>query len=474
MRSLFLALLLLAAFTGLQGQTLSPAKPLVEAEPMRSREYPKMQQNASGTMVVCYLERNGSTSQIFTTVSKDAGATWSAPSKANTVATKILGYQRQPRTAISNDGTLHMVWTDQRPSSTQVATYYSKSIDDGATWTMRTVISDTNDTRYQDFSYVAVDDMNNVYITYLSSLKGTSDGYEHVFMRLSKDAGATWTAERRVDAFPLGGACECCQQQLRVTADGHVYVVFRSNIKNRRDVWLARSMDQGMTFEEPILIQSQPWTIPMCPTSGPSIVLDSYENAHISWQDSRDAVQQSVVYYAKLPFMSSTTPTNIDLSSKVVDTGTWPEIAVRPDGGIVSVVYESRSGSQYALSTDGGVTFQCTDLTDQLGFKESLSIVWSSAGRPFMAWQGARGSYYDVYTAEDLGTPSSVADAVGPGRQIIILNADATISRRPFTSTPRLCNMLGQELCYSVVSQSETTLTLAICSPVTGPVFVTP
>lgn len=173
---LALALCLLAALPSLQAQTLSPAKPLVAAEPMRSREYPKMQQNAAGTMVVCYLERNGATSQIYTTVSKDAGATWSTPTKANTVATKILGYQRQPRTALSNDGTLHMVWTDLRPSSTQVATYYSRSTDDGATWTMRKLISDTNDARYQDFSYVAVDDLNNVYITYLSSLKGTSDG----------------------------------------------------------------------------------------------------------------------------------------------------------------------------------------------------------------------------------------------------------------------------------------------------------
>jgi hypothetical protein len=474
MRIFVLALCLLAAIPSLQAQTLSPAKPLVEAEPTRSREYPKMQQNAAGTMVVCYLERNGATSQIYTTVSKDAGATWSMPMKANTVATKILGYQRQPRTALSNDGTLHMVWTDQRPSSTQVGTYYSRSTDDGATWTMRKLISDTNDTRYQDFSYVAVDDLNNVYITYLSSLKGTSDGYEHVFLRTSTDTGVTWSAERRVDAFPMGGSCECCQQQLRVTAEGHVYVVFRSNISNRRDVWLARSMDRGVTFEEPILIQSQPWNIPMCPTSGPSIVLDSYENAHISWQDSRDAVKQPVVYYAKLPFMSRATPVNVDLSSKVVDTGTWPEIAIRPDGGAVSVVYESRSGSQYALSTDGGDTFTSTDLTDQLGFKESLSIVWSSAGRPFMAWQGARGSYYDVFTAEDLGTPSSVPAVVSAGQQIVVLHADATISTRPFTSTLRLCNMLGQELCYTVVSQTQSTLTLALCSPAQGPVFVTP
>lgn len=474
MRSLALALLLLATFPGLHAQTLSPAKPLVEAEPTRSREYPKMQQNASGTMVVCYLERMGATSQIYTTVSKNAGATWSMPMKANTVATKVLGYQRQPRTALSNDGTLHMVWTDLRPNSTQVATYYSKSVDDGATWTMRKLISDTNDARYQDFSYVAVDAKNNVYITYLSSLKTMSDGYEHVFMRMSADAGVTWTPERRVDAFPMGGSCECCQQQLRVTADGHVYVVFRSNIQNRRDVWLARSMDQGVTFEQPILIQSQPWNIPMCPTSGPSIVLDSYENAHISWQDSRDAVKQSVVYYAKLPFMSRATPTNVDLSSKIVDTGTWPELAVRPDGGVVSVVYESRSGSQYALSTDGGTTFGSTDLTDQLGFKESLSIVWTSAGRPFMAWQSARGAHYDVFTAEDLGTPSSVPTTVQAGQQIIVLNADVTMSRRPLTSTLKLCNMLGQELCYTVVSQSESTLTLALCSPALGPVFVTP
>jgi len=474
MRSLALVLLLLATFPVLHAQILSSAKPLVEAEPMRSREYPKMQQNASGTMVVCYLERMGATSQIYTTVSKNAGATWSMPMKANTVATKVLGYQRQPRTALSNDGTLHMVWTDLRPSSTQVATYYSKSIDDGATWSMRKLISDTNDARYQDFSYVAVDAKNNVYITYLSSLKSMSDGYEHVFMRMSKDAGVTWTPERRVDAFPMGGSCECCQQQLRVTADGHVYVVFRSNIQNRRDVWLARSMDEGATFEVPILIQSQPWNIAMCPTSGPSIVLDSYENAHISWQDSRDAVKQSVVYYAKLPFMSRATPTNVDLSSKIVDTGTWPELAVRPDGGVVSVVYESRSGSQYALSTDGGTTFESTDLTDQLGFKESLSIVWSSAGRPFMAWQSARGAHFDVFTAEDLGTTSSVLTTTQAGQKIIVLNADVTMSQRPLTSTLKLCNMLGQELCYTVVSRSESTLTLALCSPALGPVFVTP
>lgn len=475
MRSLTLLALLLAALPSIQAQTLSPAKPLVAAAPMRSREYPKMQQNAAGVMALCYLERNGTTSQIFATVSKDGGTTWSAPMKSNTVTTKILGYQRQPRTAIGADGVLHMVWTDLRPNSTQVATYYSKSTDDGTTWTPRRLISDTNDTRYQDFSYVAVDANNTVYISYLSSAPGTPDGNEHVFLRFSTDEGSTWSAERRVDAFPTGGSCECCQQQMKVTAEGHVYVVFRSNIKNRRDVWCARSLDRGVTFEAPILIQSQPWNISMCPTSGPCIALDANENAHISWQDARDAVKQNVVYYARLPYMSRATPVNVDLSSKIVDTATWPEIAVRPDGTAISIVYESRSGSQYALSTDGGATFTCTDLTDQLGFKESLSIVWGMNDRPFMAWQASRGSYYDIFTAEDLGSPASLPQADPTvRRRVLVTNALTTIADVPGTSPVTLCDALGRELAYTVCSETDTTLILALCAPTLGPVFILP
>jgi hypothetical protein len=52
--------------------------------------------------------------------------------------------------------------------------------------------------------------------------------------------------------------------------------------------------------------------------------------------------------------MSTTAPENVDLSSAVVDAATWPELAVRPDGTTIAVVYESRSGSQFAVSRSFG------------------------------------------------------------------------------------------------------------------------
>jgi hypothetical protein len=95
--------------------------------------------------------------------------------------------------------------------------------------------------------------------------------------------------------------------------------------------------------------------------------------------------------------------------------------------------------------------------------------------RPFMAWQGQRGSFYDVYTAEDLSTTSDVRTHPDrTGKRIVVTNAAHTIATPSSTSPVRLYDVLGKDHPYVVASETDSTQMLTVTVPVSGPVFVVP
>jgi hypothetical protein len=359
------------------------------------RQFPRIKKGANGELILTYVINRGSTATIYVMESSDDGRTWKDAGSPGQVRYNTIGLQRQPTTTATASGILHSVWEAQRSDVARMGIFHARSTNNGTSWSHPALVYKDVAGRHLDFSSVATAG-ETVYVTFLMFEEFDNDGYIHVFLVKSTDQGATWTDPRRVDRFPVGGSCECCIQNVAVGPDGEIAVAFRSNIENRRDIWVCISTDGAETFSSPVLIQDEEWHINGCPSTGPSLTFDQQGNIHLSWRDTRDRVGQDRVYYSRLDKGATQGTANVDLLDGLAEMGEYSGISVDPSGDHVQVVIESSKGVAIQTSRDGGQSFEGEVVDISIVRNASPHSVWTPTRGHLGIWHSVRDGRYDL------------------------------------------------------------------------------
>lgn len=386
------------------------------------RKFPGLKTMSNGTTVLTFgTSGSGMSVDMFVCTSTNAGETWSTPSKFVSVNNAMLGLQRRPRVLVDKVGRYHAVFEDAREDQMTKA-YHCYSTDNGTTWSSPKAVVTVVKNSMEDFIDAAIDSSNNVVVSFLSSGYDAADILTHVYLVKSSNSGVTWTQPLRVDRFVKGGSCECCQQNIDVSPTGKIVVAFRSNISNRRDIHVAVMSNTDTIFQPPVLIQSEPWHIDGCPTQGPSVTFDATENIHIAWVDARDSRNAPVAYYAKLQADQTTTPENVDLSSALSGTTTYPSVSASPSGSDVVVAWEGSKGVSTAISSDGGNEFQRMILDDMTVHNANVCTSFLNA-KPRIIWQANRDGVFDLRMSD----ATTSAEEAEPVEQRVWFTADGLL-----------------------------------------------
>jgi hypothetical protein len=326
--------------------------------------------------------------------------------------------QRGPEFVFSPNGHIHLVWMEQKISNSPDI-FYSRSTDDGMTWSAPKDISRDEQRAAQDFPSIAADSAGNLYVDWIDNrdlIDGNSQN-DHLYLTRSLDNGNTWETPKRIDnnpgsdGQPSGGSCECCRTAIAASPDGDVYVGYRTNMDNpddrsSRDIFVERSADRALNFGQAIRVQTKPWMIMACPATGPMIALDKRQNLHIVYR-SAAYDDKSILFYNLLPKGSDRTFNEIPLTNLAGSGANFPDIALAMSGAL-SVVYQ-QSGSVFnRLSLDGGNTWTMAMKLDAASTTQSFPRIaydlWTS---DFSAvWQDTRRDDGDVMLLTSGQSPS--------------------------------------------------------------------
>jgi hypothetical protein len=112
---------------------------------------------------------------------------------------------------------------------------------------------------------VAADGHGNVYVAWHASAPGNERGEagRAVFVARSSDEGRTFEREVRANPKPTG-ACGCCGMRAFADSNGTLYLAYRAANEISRDMTLLVSRERGASFEMTILNK---WLIKGCPMS---------------------------------------------------------------------------------------------------------------------------------------------------------------------------------------------------------------
>ena len=242
------------------------------------------------------LSGAGTDADIFVARSTNNGATWTAPALLNTNATTDSGWDYDPQVTTDNAGHWVAVW-ESRENLSGAGTDYdilvARSTDNGATWTAPALLNTnaTTDSGWDVSPQVTTDGWGNWVAVWFSyeNLSGAGTD-EDIFTARSTDNGATWTAPDLLNTNATTDLMGDYNPQVTTDNAGNWVAVWRSNedlsgAGTDRDIFVARSTDNGVTWTAPALLNTNA-TTDLQGDYLPQVTTDNAGNWVAVWQSN--------------------------------------------------------------------------------------------------------------------------------------------------------------------------------------------
>ncbi|MFQ6107700.1 MAG: CARDB domain-containing protein, partial [Thermoplasmata archaeon] len=308
------------------------------------------------------------------------------------------GDQGVPGIALAPNGTLYVVWMDQRTDEGDI--YSSLSLDGGRTFSESVKINDDSGSTEQRFPSIAVSNSGKIHVVwedwrndldgeYISG--GGTDGKNiaDIYYATSSDGGISWTPNQKIS----GDLWESYKYLPRISIDAGdiVHIVWADPwISGLSAVYYVNSTDGGTTFSEPRIISD-----PSYSARYPDLTLDELGNVFVLWKDERNGTS---VRFTRSLDGGQSFETDQRISDRVL-TKDLPRIS--EGGGLLGVLWISDEGLRFSSSDDKGASFASSsrvdEITSWIEICPSLSV--SEQRRVYVAWTDKRSGDEDIYFA---------------------------------------------------------------------------
>ena len=228
------------------------------------------------------------------------GQSQGSPVRVNPLSRAATAWSGDPPVVfVAPDQSILVSWTAKVESAAGHATdlFVSVSRDEGRTFSKPVKVNDDTKTADHGLHSLTVDRDGRIYVAWLdernvtpapahdAKMQQASSGHHmesnrEVFIASSVDGGRTFSANQRVAT----NVCPCCKTALAVSADGRVYVSWRQVLPgNFRHIAVTSSADHGKTFSEPQIVSNDQWMLAGCPVSGPALAVTPDGSLHVLW-----------------------------------------------------------------------------------------------------------------------------------------------------------------------------------------------
>lgn len=195
---------------------------------------------------------------IFVSRSSDNGETWTVPVEINSDATTDSGPDRRPILVTDGAGMWITVWESENEGG-DLDIFYSRSTNNGATWSARTLLNGygTGDTQDDEIPHMATDGAGNWIIVWDSGANVGGAGFDlDIVLSQSSDNGATWSAPAVLNTNAPTDDGDDFRAQVTTDRDGNWVAIWASNDDLAGgtadlDLLVSRSADNGTTWTAP-------------------------------------------------------------------------------------------------------------------------------------------------------------------------------------------------------------------------------
>lgn len=267
--------LLLSAISHADSGNISPDNGAIEKSRVSWESKPRVVDQGNGLQLLLqasegmsfiYASHKGDKGQdLFYTSSHNMGDTFSNPYPINKVAGEVSSHGENGPILRQGPGIgRYAVWQAGNDLK------FARSMNFGRSFTPAIKVNDDNEKTYHSFQTMEVGPDGTIYVAWLdgrgkeTNLPGTSS----LYIARSSDQGATFEKNIRI----AGDVCPCCRPSLTFDNSGNIYASWRHVDKDHnRVVVVSSSKDKGGMWAEKSRVTKEGWKINGCPHSGASL-----------------------------------------------------------------------------------------------------------------------------------------------------------------------------------------------------------
>lgn len=335
-----------------------PATP-VEVAPSFSGDVqqPQVAIDEAGVVHVAF----GRGEEFFVASSPDNGTHFEPPRRVARLPSLALGMRRGPRIAVSGRSL-----TVTAMNFDDLFAYHSA--DAGRTWSAPLKINSVAGSTKEGLSDLASGPDGRCYATWLDLRSGQME----VYGALSRDGGRTWGANELVYRSPEGSVCECCHVSAEFNLRGDLVVMWRNALGGARDLWAATRPAGSDRFGAAVKQGTGTWKLAACPMDGGAVFAATEGGFANVWRRDR-AVYLSLVPTKEQLLGPGTQPLGVSTRGNIhvwwqqgrslmhatsaksyaaeifAKEATYAAAATSPKNGSVVVVYERQVGTRKAI-----------------------------------------------------------------------------------------------------------------------------
>ena len=288
---------------------------------------PAIAVDPSGNLHLVWHDDTPGKREMYYKKSTDGGSTWASSQRL----TWTSGFSYfPPAIAVDSSGNLHVVWADDTPGNEEI--YYTKSTNAGATWTASKRLTWTAER--SNNSSIAVDPSGDLHLVWDEN----ESGYDETYYKKGTDGGATWTTAKRLTWTPGN----CCLGTIAVDPSGNLHVVNSNSTPGNHEVFYKKSTDGGTTW-----LTSRRLTWNSGRSFSADMTVDASGNLHVVWTDKTPGNYE--IYYKESTDGGSTWTTAKRLTwTQGSSASCLKPIAADPSSNL-HVVWDDKTPGNYEI-----------------------------------------------------------------------------------------------------------------------------
>ncbi len=334
---------------------------------------------------------------IYSSTSFNNGSTWATNKRVDDPFFNTT-IPREPTATVSANGTIYVVWEDNRRNTFDFDIFFAKSFNHGASFTRNVKVDDGPSGSWQEKPSIVVTSKGTIYVAWTDDRSGTLK----IRGSYSLDNGATWSVSKQI--VPIGGGGQT-DVSLAVNCNT-IFAVFLDNVTRMTPhPFYAKSTNGGLSFSNPFRLddtgrRGRPQyglQMTALPSGGIAAI----------WADRRNG--NADIYMTALASDDSYIVSNLrveDDSSYLYSWQESPAIATDGLGNIYAAWQDERTTGfpaiRFAILKVGKTTFNASEEVNKPGLNDMQmlpSIASAAPGRVFVSYQDDKGGTDDVYTS---------------------------------------------------------------------------
>ncbi len=387
----------LPSYTGnfaLENYILGPWEPNLRVDDdtgISSANSPALAAQGNSVYAVWTDARSGNT-DIFFAYSPVAGTTWETPVQVN----DDIGTAAQSCPSIACDalGNVYIVWEDNRDGDSSIYMAIGNDPGTGYTFSANSKVSSASAVSAEEPVIAAYGPASaRLCVAWTDERNGDPD----IYFRHSNDAGGAWEAEQQLN----DDATTADQYEPAICADGsgNVYVAWTDRRNGNPDIYAAAGTESApdINFSASVRVDDDAGTTQ---ATEPSIAAYG-ANVYVAYTDQRNYNQD--IYVATSIDSGVTFATNLKASDDENKLAQYePSITVNSSTGEVYLVFTDKRSDgpsiYFTSSTTPGASFEKNErIDDDTGTSNQMEPFVAHGSRVFVIFVDNRNSNSDIY-----------------------------------------------------------------------------